>query len=123
LFYFQKGNALRLCASYVGDKKSTGMVVIEAELLSGYLPYELSLKALQNEVEDPTVKRYEINEKENKFVLYFNSMTQKFTCWNIELKREKDIGELKPAIVKIYDYYKREDVFSTEYNLEKPAEK
>ena len=114
---------MRLCASYLGDKKSTDMVVIEAELLSGYLPYELSLKALLNEVEEPTVRRYEINEKENKVVLYFNSMTKKFTCWNIELKHETKIGELKPAIVKIYDYYNREDVFSTQYNLDKPAEK
>ena len=108
---------MTLCASYTGDKKTTDMVVIEAELLSGFTPYELSLKALLNEINDPVVKRYEIKEKENKIVLYFDNMSKKPTCWKIELKRAIKIEELKPAIVKIYDYYNQEDVFSTEYNL------
>jgi hypothetical protein len=36
------------------------MVVIEAELLTGFTPYPLSLEALLNEIEEPVVKRYEI---------------------------------------------------------------
>lgn len=35
----QKDNKLKLCASYTGDKEVTDMVVIEAELLSGFVPY------------------------------------------------------------------------------------
>jgi hypothetical protein len=57
---FQKGEELTLCASYTGDKKSTDMVVIEAELLTGFTPYETSLEALLNEVQEPTVMKYEI---------------------------------------------------------------
>ena len=60
LFNFQKGEELKLCASYTGDKKATDMVVIEAELLSGFTPYQQSLEALLNEVQEPIVKKYEI---------------------------------------------------------------
>jgi hypothetical protein len=55
-------------------------------------------------------------------VLYFDSMPKKLACWKIELKREIKIEELKPAIVKIYDYYNTQDIFSTQYNLT-PASK
>ena len=56
-------------------------------------------------------------EKENKFVLYFDNMPKEQSCWKIEVKREIKVEELKPAIVKIYDYYNQQDVFSTQYNL------
>jgi hypothetical protein len=59
-FSFQKGNELTLCASYTGEKKSTDMVVIEAELLTGFTPYQISLETLLNEVQEPSVKKYEI---------------------------------------------------------------
>jgi len=113
----QKDNRLKLCASYTGDKEVTDMVVIEVELLSGFAPYTTSLEALLNEVNDPIVKKYEVDEKENKFVLYFDGMTKKQSCWEIEVKQEIKIQDLKPAIVKIYDYYNTDDVFSTEYSI------
>ena len=64
---------------------------------------------------------YFFSEKENQVVLYFDSMPKKPACWKIELKREIKIDELKPAIVKIYDYYNTQDVFSTQYNLSDTA--
>jgi hypothetical protein len=36
------------------------MVVIEAELLTGFTPYQISLETLLNEVQEPSVKKYEI---------------------------------------------------------------
>ncbi len=51
---------MTLCASYTGEKKSTDMVVIEAELLTGFTPYQISLETLLNEVQEPSVKKYEI---------------------------------------------------------------
>ncbi len=35
----QKDDKLKLCASYTGNKEVTDMVVIEAEMLSGFAPY------------------------------------------------------------------------------------
>jgi len=106
----QKNDTLTLCASYTGDKDVTDMVVIETELLSGFVPYTSryslmaktqnekqpeklndvlsSLEELLNEVNDPTVKKYEVNEKENKFVLYFDGMSKKQSCWEVEVKQQ-----------------------------------
>jgi alpha-2-macroglobulin len=50
-------------------------------------------------------------------VLYFDNMSKKQTCWKVEVKQDIKIEDLKPAIVKIYDYYNQEDMFSTQYTL------
>ena len=51
---------MKLCASYIGTKKTTDMVVIEVELLSGFTPVQLSLETLLNEIQDTPLKKYEI---------------------------------------------------------------
>jgi hypothetical protein len=67
----QKGEELTLCASYTGGKETTDMVVIEAELLSGFMAYEQSLEALLNEIQDSTVKRYEIRFGLHSFLFHW----------------------------------------------------
>ena len=64
------------------------------------------------------VKKYEIDHEKGTAVLYFDAMPSSHNCWTIRLKREVKVEELKPAVVKIYDYYNQEDVVSVGYNLE-----
>ena len=108
---------LQLCASYVGAKDKTDMVVIELELLSGFAAKTNTLEALKNELEAP-LKKYEYDDKEGRVVLYFDSMPKESLCLTLGVKETAKIGELKPALVKIYDYYDQDDVFETNYNLE-----
>ena len=107
---------LQLCASYVGAKDKTDMVVIELELLSGFAAKTNTLEALKNELEAP-LKKYEYDDKEGRVVLYFDSMPKESLCLTLGVKETAKIGELKPALVKIYDYYDQDDVFETNYNL------
>ena len=116
------GETLRLCGSYDGGKDATDMVVIEAELLSGYEADEASLKALVNDKEaSAPVKKYEYDEKDNVVVLYFNDMPKTQSCWEVVTKQNNQIGDLQPAIVKIYDYYDPNEKTSVEYSLSLPA--
>eukprot|EP00095_Tigriopus_kingsejongensis_P009746 maker-scaffold1177_size57108-snap-gene-0.11 protein:Tk09746 transcript:maker-scaffold1177_size57108-snap-gene-0.11-mRNA-1 annotation:"alpha-2-macroglobiln splicing variant 1 precursor" len=108
--------ALKVCAAYIGDKEKTDMVVIEIELLSGFAVYRESLEALTNEIEAP-IKRYDYDEEKGHVVLYFDTMPKNEACWIMELKQVTVIEELKPALVKIYDYYNQEDKVSVDYNL------
>ena len=107
---------VEVCASYVGSKEETDMVVIEIELLSGFVADTASLEALKNELEAP-VKRFEYEEKEGKVVLYLDSMPKEKNCWDVQVTAKSKVEELKSAIVKIYDYYNQDDVVSTEYNV------
>ena len=109
---------LEICSSYTGEKKKTDMVVIEVELLSGFGADVQSLESLQNEIEAP-VKKFEYDSDKGNLALYFDEMPKEKSCWNIQTKREIKVEELKPALVKVYDYYNQEDVYSTEYNLSK----
>lgn len=114
---------LNVCAKYQGGKNATDMVVIEIELLSGFTPVVSSLEALfeikGREIDFNPVKKYEyeVEDGVGKIVLYFNEMTVDTSCWDIELLRKTVINELKPAVIKIYDYYDPEEAFSTQYNI------
>ena len=108
---------LKICAAYTGEREETGMVVIEVELLSGYTAYKVSLESLSNKIDVP-VKKFEYDADKGTIALYFDHMPKEKACWDLEVKQSTVIEELKPAIVKIYDYYKQEDKVSTDYNKE-----
>ena len=104
---------IKVCASYTGSKDKTNMVVIEIEMLSGYEPTKDSIKSLKNE---KAIKKVEYDGKETVLSLYFNQMENQQLCQTVKVKEVAKIGERKPALVKIYDYYDQNDSVSLEYN-------
>ncbi len=107
---------LSVCASYTGSKTKTDMAVVEVELLSGFAAVPASLEPLKNHVGAP-VKKFEIDQEKGVVILYFDYIPKLSSCWQFRVKRTAKVDELKPAIVKVYDYYNQEDTYSTEYNL------
>jgi len=106
--------SLTVCAAYTGTEEQTGMVLIEVEMVTGW--EAVNPERLKNEV-DSGVQRVEIDDKENKVVLYFDSMPKTEKCIDLELKQVMDIEDAKDALVTIYDYYNREESASVLYNL------
>jgi len=107
--------ALEVCATYTGNKEKTGMVLIEVELVTGW--EAVSPDRLINEV-DSGVQRVETDEVENKVVLYFDEMTAKARCIQLELKHVMAVEQPKDASVTVYDYYSRENTATVLYNME-----
>jgi len=107
--------ALEVCATYTGNKEKTGMVLIEVELVTGW--EAVSPDRLINEV-DSGVQRVEMDEEENKVVLYFDEMTSEERCINLEMKHVMAVEQPKDASVTVYDYYAREDTATVLYNME-----
>jgi hypothetical protein len=105
---------IEMCSKYTGTKDVTNMVVIEVELLSGFEPLEGSLETLKA---NSDVKKFEYDTEENTVALYYNDMPKEEICNKFTVVKKVDIKELKPAIVKIYDYYNQEDIYSTEYTI------
>jgi len=107
--------SLTICSAYTGSEEETGMVLIEVELVTGW--EAVSPENLINEV-DSGVQRVEQDDKENKVVLYFDSMSKEEKCIDMELKQVINIEGAKAAVVTIYDYYNREDSASVLYTLQ-----
>jgi len=105
---------LRVCSAYTGDREKTGMVLIEIEMVTGW--EAVNPQNLMNMV-DTGVQRVEEDEKENKVVLYFDSIPKEENCINLEIKEVTIIESAKDALVTVYDYYNREESASTLYNL------
>ena len=105
---------LRLCAAYTGSRQSTGMVVMEVELVTGW--QAVTPEKLLNVVEFG-VKRVEEKE-DNKVVLYFDEMTKRETCVRMQVIELTSIQNSKDATITVYDYYNREETAAILYNME-----
>nr|XP_046244328.1 alpha-2-macroglobulin-like [Scatophagus argus] len=102
---------LKLKALYSGRQSSTNMVILDIKMLSGFVPDPDSLKRLQRA---PLVDRVEHNEDH---VLVYIQELMKDNPINHMLEFEQRLGvqKLKPAVVKIYDYYQPSDQAEVEY--------
>uniref|UniRef100_A0A8D0CPX6 Alpha-2-macroglobulin n=1 Tax=Sander lucioperca TaxID=283035 RepID=A0A8D0CPX6_SANLU len=102
--------SLNLTSLYSGNESSTNMVILDIKMLSGFVPDPESL----NMVSALLVDRVE--QKEDHVLVYIRELP-KDTGINHSLKliQEHQVENLKPAVVKIYDYYQPSDQSDTEY--------
>uniref|UniRef100_A0A8C9XLT2 Alpha-2-macroglobulin-like n=1 Tax=Sander lucioperca TaxID=283035 RepID=A0A8C9XLT2_SANLU len=102
--------SLTLTSLYSGKESSTNMVILDIKMLSGFVPDPESL----NMVSALLVDRVE--QKEDHVLVYIRELP-KNTGINHSLKliQEHQVENLKPAVVKIYDYYQPSDQSDTEY--------
>ena len=110
----QADDKVNFCASYTGTKEKTNMVVIEIELLSGFVPTKDALLSLKN---TKSIKKVEYDEKENNIALYFNDMSKSQFCYEFQVQEKNKVEDRQDALAKIYDYYDQNDAFSTKYNI------
>ncbi|XP_048840226.1 alpha-2-macroglobulin-like [Brienomyrus brachyistius] len=100
-----------LILQYNGPRDSTDMVIADVAMLSGFIPEAENLKQLEDSSE---VDRVEIEN--NHVLLYFTKLLQNnATEISFKLRREVQVEPLKPATVKVYDYYLPSDQAVTKY--------
>ncbi|KAL4608609.1 alpha-1-macroglobulin-like [Arapaima gigas] len=102
---------LHLDVEYSGERNISNMVIVDASMLSGFIPEQEHLQVLKgNSVVDHV-------STENGHVLLYLDGILKNTPKNItiELRQEVIVENLKPAVVKVYDYYQPSDYVVTEY--------
>uniref|UniRef100_A0A3Q3RYF0 Alpha-2-macroglobulin-like n=1 Tax=Mastacembelus armatus TaxID=205130 RepID=A0A3Q3RYF0_9TELE len=98
---------------YSGKQTSTNMVILDIKMLSGFVPDPESLKRLKGAL---LVDRVE--QIEDHVVVYLTELTKDVPVdHQLELIQELSVEKLKPAVVKIYDYYKPSDRAETEYSF------
>ncbi|XP_044209159.1 alpha-2-macroglobulin-like [Thunnus albacares] len=102
---------LKLKSLYSGKETSSNMVILDIKMLSGFVPDPESLKWLKRA---PLVDRVE--EKEDHVLVYLELPKDIPINHSLEIVQEVQVQNLKPAVVKIYDYYQPSDQAETEYS-------
>ncbi|XP_075938108.1 alpha-2-macroglobulin-like [Anarhichas minor] len=102
---------LRITVEYIGNEISTNMVILDIKMLSGFVPGPESLSALKGAL---LVDRVEHNG--DHVLVYITQLLKEVPInYRLELIQELPVQNLKPAVVKIYDYYQPSDQDDTEY--------
>uniref|UniRef100_A0A8C2YY14 Alpha-2-macroglobulin-like n=1 Tax=Cyclopterus lumpus TaxID=8103 RepID=A0A8C2YY14_CYCLU len=85
-----------LCLRYSGEENTTNMVILDIKMLSGFVPDPESLKSRRC---SPRVDAHG--------VVCFSQQLLRDTpiFYRLDLIQELRVQNLKPAVVKIYDYY------------------
>uniref|UniRef100_A0A3Q1K3Z3 Alpha-2-macroglobulin-like n=1 Tax=Anabas testudineus TaxID=64144 RepID=A0A3Q1K3Z3_ANATE len=102
---------LNLKSQYNGKLNSTNMVILDIKVLSGFVPDPESLKRFKS---SSSVNRVE--QDEDHVLVYIQELLKDIPInHQLELVQEIPVQNLKPAVVKIYDYYQPSDQAETEY--------
>lgn len=96
---------------YQGRREETNMVIINIKLLSGYVLDKSSLDLMKR---DRSVKRVDVDEG---FInVYLDGLKQnEMQMYSLTIEQDQPVRNLKPAVVKVYDYYQTSDEAVTEY--------
>ncbi|KAL0973050.1 hypothetical protein UPYG_G00198230 [Umbra pygmaea] len=97
---------------YNGRRNETNMVIINFKILSGFILDKSSLSPLRNET---TVKRIDLEE--GYVIIYLDGLKQnEIKTYSLDIEENVSVRNLKPAVVKIYDYYQTSDEAVSEYS-------
>uniref|UniRef100_A0A8C5WC29 Alpha-2-macroglobulin n=1 Tax=Leptobrachium leishanense TaxID=445787 RepID=A0A8C5WC29_9ANUR len=84
---------LQITVQYTGSREKSNMALIEVKMLSGFIPVKSSVKELEKS------RRIQRGDVQTDMVtLYLDELV-------FEVEQDFDVKNLKPAAVKIYDYY------------------
>ncbi|XP_053925279.1 alpha-2-macroglobulin-like protein 1 isoform X2 [Cuculus canorus] len=92
---------IQVSVSYVGDRETSNMALVEVEMLSGFLPMKSSVKDIEKIL---LVKKTEI--KPDKLTIYLEELSKNSLKLNISVEQDIEVQNLKAATVHVYDYYK-----------------
>ncbi|XP_045580457.1 alpha-2-macroglobulin isoform X1 [Salmo salar] len=102
---------LKLQSQYNGKELTTNMIIVDLKMLSGFAPDPDSLGRLRSSLQVDRV------DTEDDHVLMYLTELPSLLPFNhtLDIIQELPVQNLKPAVVKIYDYYQPSDQAETEY--------
>ncbi|XP_014679496.1 PREDICTED: alpha-2-macroglobulin-like protein 1 [Priapulus caudatus] len=94
------------------------MAIISVNMVTGFSPVKESLnKIFEKPSKNSQLKRFDIEGKTvDIYVNEFEPGEQ--VCVTFDLEKYLDVENVKPAVVKVYDYYEPEQTASTLYSIE-----
>uniref|UniRef100_A0A8C6X2A3 Uncharacterized protein n=1 Tax=Naja naja TaxID=35670 RepID=A0A8C6X2A3_NAJNA len=86
--------------SYTGQRLVSNMAIVKINMLSGYIPEKSSIKTLEKQGQ---IQKSEVNI--NHVLLYLDEVRNTSQTFSFTVEQETPVRGLKPALVKVYDYY------------------
>ncbi|XP_042561271.1 alpha-2-macroglobulin-like [Clupea harengus] len=108
------GQAMNLIITvlYDGPQESTNMVIIDEKMLSGFTPDSASVERLQG---SKLVDR--VDKKDDHILVYLSEVPKGLpVSYHLTIRQDLPVNNLKPAVVKVYDYYQTSDQAEAEYS-------
>ncbi|KAF4086015.1 hypothetical protein AMELA_G00101450 [Ameiurus melas] len=100
--------AINFTVTYNGGLNSTNMIIVDIKLLSGFTadPGELQNLIL--------VER--VDSKDDHIIIYIKELLRNIPVnYKLHIKQVLLVKNLKPAVIKVYDYYQTSDQSETQY--------
>ncbi|XP_072167076.1 pregnancy zone protein-like [Diadema setosum] len=107
---------IHICVSYLGDDKESNMALVELKMISGFAPKAKAGGSPVKGISGETIKR--IEEGENKQVIYYEKLTSKETCFDVDIYKAFKVTRTQPGLITVYDYYDTGLSEAQEYTLE-----
>ncbi|XP_073673662.1 alpha-2-macroglobulin-like isoform X2 [Garra rufa] len=111
----QQNFILNFTVKYDGVQESTNMVIVDIKLLSGFTA-DTSMLRTTSGTYTSLVERVETNA--DHVIVYLKEIPKNIPKnYQIQMKQVLPVKNLKPAVVKVYDYYQTSDQSEREYSL------
>ncbi|EMP39670.1 Alpha-2-macroglobulin [Chelonia mydas] len=97
--------------SYTGKRPVSNMVIVDVKMLSGFIPVKSSVRKLEG--------RHHIHRTElstNHVLLYMEQVSNVTQSFSFAVEQDFPVQSLKPAVVKVYDYYETDEFAIAEYS-------
>uniref|UniRef100_A0A8C5QNW8 Alpha-macroglobulin receptor-binding domain-containing protein n=1 Tax=Leptobrachium leishanense TaxID=445787 RepID=A0A8C5QNW8_9ANUR len=85
---------------YTGSRAQSNMAIVEVKLLSGFIPVKSSVRELEK---NKVIQRSDISM--DMVTLYLNELKHESVHLPFMVEQDIEVKNLKPATVKVYDYY------------------
>merc|ERR1739838_126656 len=108
-----KWRQFETCLTYQGES-SSGMVMVEVKMVSGWIPDKESLKKITSG--SKTIKRFDVDPRMIKFYLD-NLKADSTFCFEYLVEQQIRVGNAKPGLVKVYDYYEPDIVVDQKFKI------
>ncbi|XP_065440739.1 alpha-2-macroglobulin-like isoform X2 [Chrysemys picta bellii] len=86
--------------SYTGKRPVSNMVIVDVTMLSGFIPVKTSVRKLEGHNH---IHRTELST--NHVLLYMEQVSNVTQSFSFAVEQDFPVQSLKPALVKVYDYY------------------
>ncbi|KAM8776857.1 pregnancy zone protein-like [Rhynchonycteris naso] len=101
---------ISLNVSYRGSRPVSNMVIVDVKMVSGFIPLKPTVKMLETSSQ---VSRTEVGN--NNVIIYVEEVTEQTLSFSFTVLQDIPVRDLKPAIVKVYDYYETDESAIAEY--------
>ncbi|KAJ6658281.1 hypothetical protein lerEdw1_020553 [Lerista edwardsae] len=101
-----------IAASYTGKRNHSNMAIVDVKMLTGFVPDQSSLQKLR----DSNIVM-KVETKQNHVLCYLDNLSFKETTFSFVVVQDLPVSNLRPAPVRLYDYYETDENSVAEYKF------